>query len=317
MTYQPNPGSGRPPTPVYAWTPYGRRRTVAILAAYMARDHAAGLLDAWYLYLNTDPDQVDDLAYAYDLAAQYAWVELLERPAGVPRHPGPKQRNTGYAYRHFTDPYAVYVRFDDDIVYVHPDALRNLVAARLAERDAAAVFPIIVNNAPSTWWLVQCGLVPREWGEVSDYCMDETGWADGRYAVRLHSRLLDAIEHPDTRTGFVDRVASEFFAYQDRELKIGRQFSVSCFASTGDMYAHLPDGPGVLVPDEEEHWHTVHRPTATGHPNRQVGNAVVAHYTFSPQREIVDASNVLERYRAAASRVAQATTSPPPAKDIP
>lgn len=70
------------------------------------------------------------------------------------------------------------------------------------------------------------------------------------------------------------------------------------------MYAGLPSGPGVLIPDEEEHWHTVHQPTVTDQPNILIGNAVVGHFTFFPQRAIVLASDVLDRYRALAQKAA-------------
>src|SRR5690606_32691673 len=62
--------------PVIAWTPFGRERTVSILVEYMRRDHERGIVDEYWLYLNTDPDQVSDLRYAYQLARRYDWVKI-------------------------------------------------------------------------------------------------------------------------------------------------------------------------------------------------------------------------------------------------
>jgi hypothetical protein len=278
---------------VVAWIPYGRARTVSILFEYLRRDHLRGQLDELWLYLNTDSEQVDDLRYAYQLARSHDWVHIKERPTGCVRQ-SPKQRNTGYAYRYMTDPATTYLRFDDDIVYVHPEAITRLVTAKLEMPESMCVFPIIWNNAICSWFAQQLGHIPHAWGTVrSPYCMDPMGWANGGFAVSVHGLLLDHIEQ-----GTVD----ELLWYQDYSLQVGQQFSVSCFAAAGADYADLQT-PGVLVPDEEESWHTIHRTRATQQPNMIRGDALVSHYTFKPQGPIVEASNVLDRYRALAEKV--------------
>jgi hypothetical protein len=274
---------------VTAWTPFGREKTVSILVKYLERDVRRGIVDEYVLYMNTDDDQKSDRAYGYALAEQHDWIRILERPM---RHPGPKQRSTGYAYRSFTDPETIYVRFDDDVVYVDDAAIENLVRKKIEMEPSKAIFPIIWNNALVSWYLQQCGIVPREWGEVSPYCMDPVGWANGPFAVKMHEKLLGHIE-----AGTVESC----FMYQDFPIKLGEQFSVSCFASAGRDYAALPQ-PGVLVPDEEEHFHTVHWPTVSGQPNILVGDAVVSHWSFFPQHPFLNNTDLLDRYRELADK---------------
>jgi hypothetical protein len=276
------------------WTPYGRRETYSILVKYLQRDVERGLVDEVWAYMNTDPaGQEDDIAYAHELADQYPWFHLKERPQGVFIH-GQKQRNTGYAYRYMTDDDTVYIRMDDDLVYVHENAIENLVVKRLEMPHATAIFPVTWNNALVSWFLQQAGVIPKSFGECGFFCMDPTGWANGQFAVDIHRLLLDHIE-----AGTV----TELYTYQDFPIPPGTQFSVSCFASLGSLYRELPAGPGILVPDEEEHWHTVHQPKVTGSPNILIGNAIVSHFTFFPQRAIVLASDVLARYRALAEKL--------------
>jgi hypothetical protein len=284
---------------IVCWTPYGRRPTYSILIEYLRREVERGIVDEVWAYMNTDPTgQEDDIAYADELASRYpGWFKLVHRPEGIERHPGPKQRNTGYAYRHMTDPDTVFVRLDDDIIYLHEDALTNLVAKRLEMPHATAVFGTCWNNSIVSWFMQQTDppRIPLDYGRVRDmYCMDSIGWANGRFAVKIHELLLEKIE-----AGAVE----DLYLYQDFPIQPGTQFSVSCFASLGSMYRDLPDGPGVLVPDEEEHFHTVHRPQVTGQPNILVGNAVVSHYTFQPQGPIVRATDILDRYRAMAAKL--------------
>jgi hypothetical protein len=123
--------------------------------------------------------------------------------------------------------------------------------------------------------------------------MDPVGWADGRFAVAMHRLLLDRI-----RSGQVEKC----FLYQDYQLPKGEQYSVGTFASLGSLYAGL-ERPGVLVPDEEENWHTVHQPVAMGIPNVLVGDSLVAHYTFFPQKMIVQRTDVLDQYRELANQL--------------
>jgi hypothetical protein len=312
--------------PVIAWTPYGREETVSILARYMFREHSRGVIDQWWLCLNTDPGQAEDTRYAYMLAAAYPeWIKLKERPEGRPRRT-PKQRNTGYFYEYMTDRDTVFIRIDDDIVYLHPQAINRLVAHRLQATTGVASFPVMWNNSIISWYAQQAGVIPapgtrmlinlesfRDWVRMTEeelnqpprtetydwpkvggpYCMDAVGWADGRFAVALHRLLIDRVEAGR---------AEDLFLYQDYQLQTGMQFSVSVFASLGSLYADLPDGPGVLVPYEEEHWHTVHQPSVIGSPNSIVGDALVSHYTFFPQGPVVRATDILDRYRSLADK---------------
>lgn len=291
---------------VIAWTPYGRQETVSILGRFLRREHERGIVDEWWLCLNTDPGQGDDLRFAYALAAAFPkWIKIKDRPAGRPRRT-PKQRNTGYFYEYMTDPNTVFVRFDDDIIYVHEDAIERLARHRIEHPAGVASFPVMWNNSIISWYAQQAGVIPEPgthsavvangslliddytWPKVGGpYCMDPVGWADGRFAVAIHNLLLDAVT-----AGEPERL----FLYQDFPVQLGMQFSVSVFASLGSMYASLPE-PGVLVPYEEEHWHTVHQPSKLGEPNIIVGDALVSHYTFFPQRGIVGASGILDRYR--------------------
>jgi hypothetical protein len=277
---------------VVAFTPYGRRVTVSILYEYMKRDHERGLLDEWMLCMNVDPDQGSDVAFAKKLERENDWIKRYQRPTQFP-HRTPKQLNTGQFYTYMTDPNSVYLRFDDDIVYVHEDAIENMARRAIQSEQSLGTFPIIWNNAICTWHLQVREIVPYAWGHVQPYCMDPVGWADGHFAVNMHNLLLDKIATDDVKS---------LFMYQDVQLPIGLQFSVSCFAVHGRDYLAL-NPPGVLDYEEEEHWLTVHRPAVVGKSNVIAGDSLVSHYTFYPQREVVGATDILERYRKVAKEL--------------
>lgn len=289
--------------PAITWTPYGREQTVSVLAEYMKRDHERGLVDEWWLCLNTDTTgQEGDLRYAYSLARKHPWIKVKDRPAGYPRRE-PKQRNTGYFYLYMTDPLTTFIRVDDDIVYVHEEAFTRLARSAWERPETACSFPIMWNNSIISWFAQKSGIIPAP-GEVTDsrfgeiytwpevggpYCMDAVGWANGRFGAEIHDLLLTELESDAPNM-------ERFFTYQDFPVQLGQQFSVSVFASQGSLYANL-DTPGLLVPDEEENWHTVHRPRVTGQPNIIVGDALVSHFTFKPQQRIITRTDTLDRYR--------------------
>jgi hypothetical protein len=275
---------------VVAWIPYGRARTVEILIEYLQRDHDRGLIDELWLCRNTDPNQAEDLAWAITAASRRDWVYLRDRPAGVFVH-SRKQRNTGYFYRYMIDPDTIYVRFDDDVVYVEHDAVERIVLHAIHGPQVAA-FPMIINNAICSHFLQKDGKIPLEWGEVELFCMDVNGWGNGQFAIDLHEFFLSCAEE-----GTVEEMLA---SHHDYQLPMGEQFSVSCFASRGSMYAELKP-PGVLAPDqilEEEAWHTEIQPRRLGVPNVIIGNAFVSHYSFFTQHPHLEAyPDILERYR--------------------
>ena len=137
---------------VFVFTPWGRELTASILYQYLKRDHAAGVVDEWHLWMNTDEDQESDRKYGYGLAEDHDWIKTFERPnKDNPLHP--KQLNTGFFYKYTQDVETVYVRMDDDIVWIEPDAIRNLVKFRVENPYPFVTFPIIWNNAVCSYYL--------------------------------------------------------------------------------------------------------------------------------------------------------------------
>ncbi len=268
---------------VVVFTPWGRELTASILFKYLERDHKAGIVDEWHLWKNTDIDQYTDREYAHKLARENDWIELFERPDGEILKP--KQMNTGRFYKYTQDPDTIYVRMDDDIVWIEKNAIARLVEQRIDNPFPFVVFPIILNNAVASHYLQVMGHIPSEWGFVDNYCMDANGWASVDFVIKLHTYLFDLIEKDD-----VERL----FLHHSIQLPVGHQFSVSCFAQTGEEYAKV-DG---ILGGEEEAWHTIIQPSQLHRPNIIVPNSLISHFSFYPQRHrLLTETNLLDRYR--------------------
>lgn len=268
---------------VVVFTPWGRELTASILFKYLQRDHEAGVVDEWHLWMNTDEDQESDRQYGYGLEQQYDWIKTFERPAGPVLHP--KQMNTGRFYVYTQDPDTVYVRMDDDIVWIEEHAIERLVKYRIENEFPFVCFPIIWNNAVCSHYLQQGEQLPSWWGSVGNYCMDPLGWADPYFAENIHNHLLSGIEQ-----GWVDQL----FLHTTIQLPVGQQFSVSSFAQNGSEYKKI-DG---LLPGEEEAWHSIEQPFKQKRPNVIVPNSLISHFSFFHQRNfLLNKTNILDRYR--------------------
>lgn len=303
---------------VIAYTPFGRKETASILFKYLEREHKRGLLDEWMLCLNFDrhiqangtvtgswdPRAAGDLEYAHELAAAHDWINTYDCPGpstpglrfGIPdewmhgyRHP--KQLNTMRFFFYMQDRNAIYVRFDDDIVWMHNDALATLVDRKNTLYRHLAVFPMILHNAICSSILQAEGLLTREFGQVMPHAVDPVGWESYQFAEDLHRRVLSAIK---------DGTIDDWLLPIEHVLGRRQQFSVSCFAISGNEYADLN---GVLNWDEEEHWLTQHQPGIVMRDNIICGQALVAHFSFYPHRAHLLKVGLLDEYAELAENI--------------
>lgn len=268
---------------VVVFTPWGRELTGSILYKYLKRDYNNGVIDGWHLWMNTDEDQEADREYGYGLAKDNQWITTFERPDD--EFLRPKQMNTGKFYVYTQEPDTIYVRMDDDIVWIDESAISRLVKQRIENEQPFVVFPMIWNNAVCSYYLQQGEQMPSWWGKAGNHCMDPVGWRDPQFAQGIHNHLLNCIEED-----IVDRL----YMHHSIQLPVGQQFSVSSFAQFGLEYAKVR---GILG-GEEEAWHTIVKPYELQRANMIVPNSLISHFSFYHQREyLLKYTNILDRYR--------------------
>ena len=275
---------------VVACIPAGRRRVLELNLAHLRAQQ--GFLDGVMLWQNTD--HTNDRGDAEFIESQrdgfVCPVPLDERFPSL----RPKQLNTGRFYKYTTDPETIYVRLDDDIVWQHPDALRNLVDFRISHPEFFVVFANIWNNAVCSALQWEQGHLESVLGHgerVNRYCLDPVGWGDPGFAVRLHRLLLERVAAGTSDGLFVPSLTAR------TKWNSPLRFSVSCFAWFGSTWAEFD---GELDGQEEEHWISLIHPEEAGVWNAICGDALVSHYSFFPQREALDGTDILDRYRVLA-----------------
>lgn len=259
-------------------TPAGRRRYMRLLVPYVLSSPA---IDRYDLWVNTiDPG---DVAFMEAMASIDARIRLVRLPDGA----APNTWSLRMFYPEAMDPEAVYVRVDDDVVWLDPAFFETLLAFRMEHPEYFTVAPLVVNNALSTFLLQTFGrIVPSR--QVEPARFDPVGWRSPALARALHrllQELIEAGEAPRLACGRIPVSAS--------------CFSINCISWFGRDIAALGGMPEI----DEEAAMGATLALRAGRLNGIETAAMAAHFAFFTQRHVLDRTGLLEGYaRIAAAR---------------
>lgn len=169
-----------------------------------------------------------------------------------------------------TDPDAIYVRFDDDIVFVEKDTVKELVAARLKYPDPYLIFPVIINNGVLAHHLEKQGkLKNSKYESYTPYVFDPLVWS-AEMCFDIHKQFLDK-----ARQHGVDHFHIPNFELTPQHI------SINCMVYFGRDIAAWGGKFGV---NAEEGFITCQVPFWNKRNLMIYGNKVVSHMAFHSQR---------------------------------
>jgi hypothetical protein len=254
-------------------TPAGRRRYMKLLAPYVL---SSPIVDEYQIWANTQNE--DDLEFFRRLALADPRVSIIEPP----EVPVDGISSIGQFFRYCIDSDAVYVRFDDDVVYLGEDFFESLLRFRIENPRYFIVSPFVVNNALCSYICHTRGTIRNVLGHVGPNVFDVTGWQNPVFAHHLHNLFLH-------RLGTNSLGGLRF---ERQEFGLCR-FSINCISWLGSRFAEF----GGLVPRvDEEEWISSFKPAELGLTNCIHGMAIASHFAFYPQREHLDKTDLLSRY---------------------
>ncbi|MCJ1287230.1 hypothetical protein MMC26_006578 [Xylographa opegraphella] len=128
---------------------YGRPKYVSILDCYLKRNLAinGGYLDEVHWMVNTDKQH--DLNY----------LDTLVNTTDSYKAYHLKHLGFQSIWEHAVDNNTLYIKIDDDMVYIHEDAIPRLVQSRIAHPSAFDIAANIVNSPLTNWFHVRTGAV--------------------------------------------------------------------------------------------------------------------------------------------------------------
>lgn len=258
-------------------TPAGRKRYLEILLEHLKREQSIGAFAQWDLWLNTNV--LEDIAYCKSLASQYPWIKVVEIDGIYKVCNGNIQRFFVYA----CDPECVYVRLDDDIVYIEPGFFDKIYNFRIANPEPFLVYGNIINNAITSHLHQKNGRFTFH--QLSGYnCVDPIGWETPAYAESVHRAFIK-----DVKEGNIDKWRESFTVWTCKDFE---RVSINCIAWLGKTFQEFQGN----VEFEEEQWLSVHKPKLLNKPNVIINDAIVAHFAFYTQREHLDKTDILQQY---------------------
>ena len=252
-------------------TPAGRQRYLEILYKHLQKQTAD--FNKWILWLNTESKS--DIEYCKALAEQNEWIECRNLST---KFDGTHTIHT--FFRECVDPDTIYIRLDDDIVWLENGFLNNMYNFRIANPDYFLVYGNIVNNNIIDHIHHRLGVISR----FIDYDCIGNGWKEGTIAQEVHNCFLDSIKNNDIdRWKFSRWVLSQY-----------ERVSINCICFFGSEFAKF-NGE---VDKAEETWLSSVKPKSIKTPNIINGDALMVHFSFYSQREYLESkTKILEMYK--------------------
>ena len=245
---------------IISTTPAGRARNLKLLNKYLI--NFSDIIDEHHFWINTKNQE--DIDYIYRTCENNSFFKPVES-----KIPINWIYSIGNFFKNYIDPDTIYLRFDDDICYIAPDAIINLLDFRIEHPEFFIVYPIIVNNSMNT---------------ILDSPLNINGnwYTNTQHILKKHRMFLNMIKN-----GNIDNVKTNDFVLEDQRINI------NCISWMGSEFAKF-NGE---VDEEEEEWLSRTAPKMFNKKNAICGNAVVAHYSFRTQKAFLDETEIFQEYK--------------------
>lgn len=257
-------------------TPAGRKKYLELLHTNLNK--CKDEFDEWVIWVNTD--NKEDIDYMESLANSYDYIKLQYSDVTVDPN-GSHTATICRFFRNCIDENSVYLRLDDDIIYIKKGSIKDLFDFRIDNEEYFLVFGNILNNAILTNLYQQKNIITNL-PPVSYDCLDENGWRNGHFATHLHSIFLEKESLGEESDFFIDNwILSNF-----------ERCSINAISWLGKSFKEFNGEVG----HAEEIWLSSDKPMELNKPNIIFGKSIFSHYAFAPQRPTLENTNILERY---------------------
>jgi hypothetical protein len=122
-------------------TPAGRKKYMEILIKYILREK--NIVDEYRIWVNTKNSK--DIAYFKELATKHKGFITLDE-----RFINEEECGSNFNIHRFFDKCidedTIYVRLDDDVVWLQPNCIENLVKYRIENPEPFLIYGTIINN---------------------------------------------------------------------------------------------------------------------------------------------------------------------------
>lgn len=260
-------------------TPAGRKRYMEILFEYILREKS--IIDEYQIWVNTKDE--DDINYFNCLKEKYPDFITLNFDYFNESNCG-HYTNIRNFFRNCIDENTIYIRLDDDIVWVQENFIKSMSEYRIKNNNAFLVFATIINNVYIDNVLQNLGFY-EDLPKFSFDRFDENGWRNPYICEKKHQYFLE---------NYFEKNKIPEKKFEEIILRYDESVSINCISWRGDDFKKFN---GIIPHIEEEVWLNTFGTQLLNKNNIIYGDVYCTHYAFWPQRDYLDETNILNRYK--------------------
>jgi hypothetical protein len=257
--------------------PAGRKRYMEVLFPHILKQRKS--IDELRFWVNTKNEE--DIAYMKDVKIKYPDFVTLEFHESNNGHIGDTQGIHSF-FKHTTNSDTIYIRLDDDIVWLDDNFFEKLYNFRENNPQYFLVYGNIINNAICDH-LHQKNNIYESDPIYGFNCLDSNGWANPILAEKKHRIFLENIKNCNIQQ----------YIFSPVVLKEYERCSINCISWFGSDFAKFNGEVGY----DEEHWLAHYKPASIAVPNCIFGEAICSHFSFFTQRNHMDNTDLLNKYK--------------------
>lgn len=269
-------------------TPAGRKRYMEVLFPHILKQ--SDFIDEYRIWVNTEDKE--DLSFFNELKEQYPeWITLDHSANGEHGYGGSSAIH--HFFKNTIDQNTVYIRLDDDIVWIDDNFFEKIYNFRVNHPDPFLIFGNIVNNAI-------CDHIHQKQGiyeptpQFGYDCLDDNGWKNPELAENKHRVFLDNFKQDNLDT-------YRFGQWNENDY---RRISINAICWFGKDLAEINGN----VDMNEEEFLSTNYPKKIKRINCIYGDALCVHFSFYTQREHLDETDILEQYKKISEQISNNTS---------
>lgn len=320
----------------------GRKPFLEILFKYILKYRRH--FDEYHIYASTD--NLEDLNYIDQFASSNNdFVKVFHKEDFGIKNPelvlerNRSQHSCNYgipnydlwniAWKNSKDKNSVYLKLDDDIVYLDETIFTDFLDFRINNRKHPMIYPLIINNNYSNcllqdefgvvfsektnfmsrWesvvhlirdYILNNGIIPNKLVDVipQDYIFCPVGWGNLEFVKSVHKHFLDILNKNEP---IYDIIKSDCIG---SEIINNAPMSIGCVSWLGESLSEFTDKWGEVWQDEP--WVSVYLPILSGKNNYVYYGSIVSHFSYYRQMELgIMDTDILKKYKIIADKICE------------
>ena len=218
---------------------------------------------------------MDDINYINNLAIKNTWIKIIKK--NIPNNLIGTNKGINYFFDYVTNSNTIYIRLDDDIVYLENNFIKNLSEFRKKNKEYPFIFANIINNNVIDHYHYLNNSynfkIP-----IDNNCIGNL-WSSQTLPIEIHNQFQKDIKNNDIKKFKLDNIILNNF----------NRVSINAISWIGGSINF-----NNILGDEEAYISCV-IPRNSNKPNIIYGDAICVHAGFFPQRtELLE--TIIQKY---------------------